>query len=341
MKNILNRMKWGFIGSLLLLITIGIFYQYNSLDAEKEIDKLPDYDYITEIKQLINEKKYGEAKILAQDVVNLKLPCAAEAKDLFETADKNSKKVWNRIYKTGKGFITGNPDHSIEEIGGSMISDLFMYGDIRDLTVQGYFKITGKETDSVIIALASVGLATELIDVADWAPAALKAIKKANCMTKNLADSIISMGKKLVKTRKADKATKAFFSNTKNLLDSAGFIRTKNMFKNVKHTDDLAILAKNAKVNPSLTHITAKHAGDQTVNVLKNSSPEFLRKVARKGRYAVRFMKTFHKHKKFIKLIPQKYIYILCGILLLCSFGSFCMAARKIKKNICILNILQ
>ena len=57
MKRILNRVKWGLVGIVFLLICIFIFYQYISLDAEKEIDDLPDYDYISEIEQLIAEKK--------------------------------------------------------------------------------------------------------------------------------------------------------------------------------------------------------------------------------------------------------------------------------------------
>lgn len=325
----MKRIKWGFFGVLFLIAAFAIFSQYCSQDVTKEIDALPDYDYISEIQQLIDEKKYGEAKILSQDVVNLKLPCSQDAEELFKIADKKSKKIWNRIYKAGKGFVTGNPDNSIEEIGGSIASDMIMYGDIRDLAVQGWFKVTNKETDPVIIALASIGLLTEFVDAADWAPAALKAIKKAGCMTKGVADSIISMGKKIVKTRKLDKSAKAFFGNSKVLLDSAGFIRTKNIFKHVKHTDELAVLAKNAKINPSLTHLAVKHSGDQAATVMKNSSPDFLRKVARKGRYAVRFMKSYHKHKKFISLLPAKYVYTLCAILLLCSLGAFYMTFRK------------
>ena len=41
--------------------------------------------------------------------------------------------------------------------------------------------------------------------------------------------------------------------------------------------------------------------------MLKDSTPEFLKKVARKGRLAVRFLKSYHKHRAVIeKTIWQK-----------------------------------
>ena len=276
-------------------------------DVPAEIDRLPDYDYVSEIKSLIKGKRYGEAIILCEDVQKQDLPCASEIAKLRSVAEKESKSVWNRIYKSGRAFITGNPDGSIEEIGGSVVSDMVMYGDIRDLAKQGWFKITRQETDPLIAALAAIGLATEFVDVADWAPAALKAMKKAGAISRKLADSLLTMCKKIIKNRKMDSAAKAFFGNTRKMLDSAGFIRTRNMFKNVDKIDDLAIVAKKTKANPALTHLVAKHSGEQTVEVLKGATPDFLKAVARKGRLAVRFLKSYHKHRAVIeKTIWQK-----------------------------------
>ena len=314
MKNV-KRIVRVVLGVLLIIAAIVVwnkyYAQYRNVEeaqaVQAEIDKLPDHDYVSEIKALIKEKRYGEAIILCEDVQKLELPCASEITKLHRVAEKESKSVWNRIYKSGRAFITGNPDGSIEEIGGSVVSDMVMYGDIRDLAKQGWFKITKQETDPLIAALAAIGLATEFVDVADWAPAALKAMKKAGAISRKLADSPLTMCKKIIKTRKIDGAAKAFFGNTRKMLDSAGFIRTKNMFKNVDKIDDLAIVAKKTKANPALTHLVAKHSGEQTVEVLKGATPGFLKAVARKGRLAVRFLKSYHKHRAVIeKTIWQK-----------------------------------
>ena len=322
----IKRLLINICGILLIVLAV-CAWQKHRIEIEKlqkeqdiraEIYKLPDHDYVSEIKSLIDEKRYGEAIVLCEDVQKLDLPCASEIDKLRSIAEKESKSVWTRIYKSGRAFITGNPDGSIEEIGGSVVSDMVMYGDVRDLVKQGWFKLTGKETDPLIATLAAIGLATEFVDVADWAPAALKAMKKAGAISRKLADSLLTMCKKIIKTRKMDGAAKAFFGNTRKMLDSAGFIRTKNMFKNVDKVDDLAIVAKKTKENPALTHLVAKHSGTQTVEVLKDSTPGFLKAVVRKGRPAIRLLKSYHKHravieKTFWQKLPEKLVNGVSG----------------------------
>lgn len=269
--------------------------------VEQELNALPDHNYIAEIRQLIREKHYGEAVILCEDVQKLGLPCAPEVAALKKQAEKESKKFWNRIRKAGRAFITGNPDGSIEEIGASVVSDMVIYGDVRDLVKQGWFKITGQETDPLLAALAAAGLVTEFVDVADWGPAILKAFRKIGAVSAKMADSLVAMFKNVAKTRKINKGTKAFFGNMKKMVDSAGLIRTKNMFKYADNAGDLALLAKKSADNSSLCHLVAKHSGTQTVEVLKGATPGFLKIVARKGRLAVRFMKVYHKHHAVIE----------------------------------------
>ena len=270
-------------------------------DVRAEINKLPDYDYVSEIKSLIKERRYGEAIILCEDVQKLELPCAPDVAALKKQAEKESKNFWNRCWKAGRAFITGNPDGSIEEIGGSVVSDMVIYGDVRDLVKQGWFKITNQETDPLLAALAAAGLVTEFVDVADWGPAVLKAFRKIGAVSAKMADYLVAMFKNVAKTRKINKGTKAFFANTKTMVDSAGLIRTKNMFKYADNAGDLALLAKKSADNSSLCHLVAKHSGTQTVEVLKGATPGFLKIVARKGRLALRLFKSYHKHHTVIE----------------------------------------
>ena len=275
-----------------------------------EIDKLPDHDYVSEIRSLIKEKRYAEAIVLCEDVQKLELPCATDVGVLKAEAERESKKFWNRILKSGRAFVTGNPDSSIEEIGAGIVSDMLMYGDIRDLVKQGWYKITGKETDPLLAALAAVGLVTEFVDIADWGPAVLKAFRKVGAVSAKMADSLVAMFKNVAKTRKIDKGTKAFWGNTKKMVDSAGLIRAKNMFKNADKIDDLALLAEKSTDNPSLCHLVVKHSGNQMVDVVKDAKPEYLKLVARKGRLVLRLFKSYHKHhavigKTFWQKLPK------------------------------------
>ncbi|MBQ9788799.1 MAG: hypothetical protein IJW31_04280 [Lentisphaeria bacterium] len=304
-KIILKQLKWGvWAGLFFILAFVVIYYRnYDPIEAVmQELKALPDYDYIRDVKNLMAEKKWGEAKVLCDNIINSNLPSAPEAEELRKQCEKESKKVWNRIYKGGRAFITGNPDNSIEELGGSMASDMLLYGDIRDLALQGYYKITKQETDVVIIALASCGIATEFIDFADWAPAALKAIRKVGAMSEKMADSILQMTKKITQTRKLDSSSKAFFSDTKKLLDKSGFIRTRDMFKVMDSPADAAKLVKHAEKSPELTHLIIQHYGKDGLKLLDGVAPHknskiIIRMFVLKKPVSLAFstVKTYHK----------------------------------------------
>ena len=127
------------------------------------------------------------------------------------------------------------------------------------------------------------------------------------------------------------------------MVDSAGFIRTKNMFKYADNADDLAVLAAKSKKNAAVAHLISKHAGDQTVEVLKTASPEFVNVVVRKGRLALRLFKSYHKYKNTIeKTFWQKmpkaligWFSLICGgiglVLLLSGILPLYFGIRKKK----------
>lgn len=331
-----KRIKNFIVGILICAFCVWLLMPLENgkkeIDWEK-IESLPDYDYIADIKNLMAEKKWGEAKILCEDIINAELPRQEEAKELFVICDKESKKLLRRIYKGAKAFVTGDPDYSIEEIGGSIASDLILYGDIRDLVKQGYFKITKQETDTVVIALAAFGIATEFIDIADWVPAGLKAIKKAGTMTKKMANSIIDMSKKTVKTRTLDNATKLFFKNTKKLFDKLGFIRTKNVFQALDDPADVAKILKHAENTPELTHLLVKNNPKDSLKILDEvatqpNSKKLLKKIVQKNIPKLklsRLIKTTYKHQDHIKYLLLKYFgkYFYIAVLVIIAFGVF------------------
>lgn len=329
MKNIFNVVILTATGCLFVAAA---FFVLRYGHADEKISRMPDYDYISEIKQLIDKKNYGEAKTLAEDVINLGLPCAQDAEVLKKQADEKLNSRWERIKNSLKVFVTGEPGALPEEIIASMASDMIIYGDIRDLIKQLWFKLTGKETDPVIATLATAGLITEFVDVADWVPAVLKGFRKTKCMTKPVADFIVTSSKKIAKTGKIDAASKAFFKDTKAMVSSAGFIRSKNIFKHINHVDDVALLSKNAVKNPHATHLLVKHYGDDAVDILKKH-PDKLSQIARKGKIAARLLKTSYKHRniipEYLSNFIRKHKYALTAILF--GSGMICLTISGIK----------
>ena len=339
----LKNLKGLLIGLALIALAVWLLFGGRATSDISVLDRLPDHDYISEINELIKQKRFGEAKTLCEDVIALQLPCAAQAEELKVQSKKESKKIFNRLYKVGKGFVSGNPDGSLEELGGSVVSDMLMYGDIRDLAQQGWYKVTGKETDPVIAGLAAVGLLTEFADVADWAPAALKAFRKIGAITDTLGKYILKITADIAKTRKLAPACKEFFGNLKTLLDKAGFIRSGSIVKYAQNADEIALLAKSTKNSPHATHLVARAADKRTCEVIEavnkhKDSPALMKKIAQKGAKSVRLItrggKILYKGHlaQILRQMLGGYFYLLCLVIASCGAFLICRSLKNIKK---------
>lgn len=290
-----------------------------STDPERLYRNMPDYDYISEIRTMIAGKQWNEAKVLCEDVINAELPSAPEAQKLLQHCCEQNASVPNRVCKVWNGFVTGTPDRSIEGISGSIVSDMLLYGDIRDLLVHGFCKITGREGDPVIIALSAAGIVTEFADVADWLPAFLKTVRKTNFMSPELAKEFSAMGRNIIKNKKIPAWIGKFFKDTGTLIRSCGTARAVSMFKVVRSPADLTLLVEIAKKSPALASLCVKHCGIRCYEpfeaAAKSSSGMLLLKnIARKGKFITRSGKIVYKHKFELlrPLLQRKVFFPLC-----------------------------
>jgi len=71
-------------------------------------------------------------------------------------ADENSTSHFASRFATG--LVTGNAD-DIGSLSGTVVGDLFVFGDIRDVVREGKHLAMGEETDHLILGLAAAGLA--------------------------------------------------------------------------------------------------------------------------------------------------------------------------------------
>lgn len=179
--NLYDICKYVLLGLLCILITVFLFSSLRAIPMERAMERflarMSDYNYVPDIKELKAEGKLSEALEMARFVIrHPDMPGQEQAKQLEEELERELTSLWGRAKRATKGFVVGG-GNSIEELGGGIASDMLVYGDIRDLVKQGYYRVTGKETDPVIVALAGLGLLTEFVDAADWAPAVLKAFR--------------------------------------------------------------------------------------------------------------------------------------------------------------------
>ena len=291
----------------IVMLAVALLMLPALLDAGKKTDvplspeMLPDYNYVRIVKQLLHQNRFREASELCSDIIVQELPGAEEAKALKKLCDQEISYAANRLRRGAKGFITGSTD-SVEEAGGAIISDIIIYGDIRDLAMQGWFKISGQETDPLIICLASVGLCTELVQWADWMPAVLKAMRKSGALTERFAGNLQKLASKAIKTGKMDQASTSLFSNLATLLRRNSFQRSNRILQYVETPKDLAIYLKVAEHSPSTPYLLIKSGGTDGAFVLRKfgdseSGIHFLSQAARKGPAGVAFLKNYTPYK--------------------------------------------
>ena len=267
---------------------------------EDEVEELPDYDWIAEIRELQAEGRLGEAEQLADwvldgsDITN-RTGVAAVRDEIHESRTA----FWNRVYRAGKGFVVGEGT-SIEELGGAVASDFLLWGDIRDLAKQGYYKIKGMETDPVVAGLAAVGVLTStasfwVFDPAEGAEVSadasfslLKTLRKTGHLSKKFCGVLVDGCKKSVKSKSLTTGMKEIVVGMKGLFDGAGAARAAAIMKHVDDVESLKAVSKMTKQAAEPTAILVRTHGAAGVDAIRELSKaedgaESLAKAARKG----------------------------------------------------------
>ena len=296
----IQQIKRTISGLICLLLGGGGLWFCATRSFEEEIEKLPDYDWLTEIRGLEADGRLGEAEQLADWVLDgSEITNRAEVVAIRNEVHDKRTAFWNRAYRAGKGFVIGEGT-SIEELGGAVVSDFLLWGDIRDLAKQGYYKVTGKETDPVIAGLAAVGVATSLASywVADPAEGAevsadasfsfLKTLKKTGHLSNKFCGVLVDGCRQSVKAKSLTKGMKEIVFGMKGLFDGAGAARAAAIMKHVDDVDSLKAVSKMAKQVAEPTAILVRKYGAAGVDAIRElakteNGAEALAKAARKG----------------------------------------------------------
>lgn len=256
---------------------------------EEVSEELPNYNYAPDIQTLRAEGRPREALDLARYVLrNPDLPGQEDAAKLEQELDHEVNGLMGRGLRLVRGAIVGSGD-SLEEMIGAVGTDFFVVGDIRDLVIQGGKWASDGSQDPVVIALAGVGVVTEIpaLKQFDLIPAVLKCFRKIGALTERFARYVIDICKSFAKTRKAEDIL-PLLSNTHKLCGTVGLARTSGLYRHIRQPDDLAALAKWADRSPDATCIAVRHGGDDAVDAIKRlpdtaESRQLLEKAAKKG----------------------------------------------------------
>ena len=290
------------LGGVGLWLSIATPGDGESLD--KQVEMIPDYDYLSEIRELEAEGRLGEAEHLADWVLSGSSITNRDVVAALRTEiNRKRTSLWNRSKRAVKGFVVGDGT-SIEELGGAVVSDFLLWGDIRDLAKQGYNKVTGKETDPVVAALAAIGVGTSLATfaaggataaeavaapatvgassaavpataaatsaaaVADASLSFMKILRKTGHLTKRFSRFLVDACKRTSKAKSLDKGLGEAFIGIKDLTQGVGAARAATIMKHVDDVDSLKIVSKVATQAAEPTMIVVRAHGVDGIKVL-------------------------------------------------------------------------
>ena len=365
------KLKGFLSGIICLLLGGGGLWFCATGDFESEIARLPNYDYLTEIRSLEQEGRLAEGEHLADWVLHgSNAVSQTEVQGLRDRIHKRRSSFWNRARRTITGFIKGDGT-SAEELGGAIVSDFFLWGDVRDLAKQGYYKIKGEETDPVVAGLAAVGIATSLASywVADPAEGAevsadasfslLKTLRKTGHLSKKFCGVIVDGCKQSAKAKSLTKGMKEIVVGMKGLFDGVGAARAAAIMRHVDDVNALKAVSKMAKRTAEPTVILVRMHGVEGVKAIgalaeMEDGARMLEKAARKGPNGLKTLLTYSKYgartaKAFRLGLPQKLmkaagrapVAIVSGILAIIGLWNlkvwriarFCGFSRKFVKS--------
>lgn len=131
-----------------------------SLHALQRVDPLP------KAQALVADEKFAEADawldfFMEFDYVRDNAQAVALHAHIKDKRD-------GLLYQAGKaitGFVKGESDETIGQVSG-VVSDFLVFGDVRDLGVQGWNYVTGEEVDEVLLVLSTAGVAATGAQVA-------------------------------------------------------------------------------------------------------------------------------------------------------------------------------
>jgi hypothetical protein len=185
----LYKFLWRFLlGAVCVLLALaGMEVWFSS--KTPAFEDVPDYDYLPEMRQLLEGGQFGDLLALGRFVEEHRdLPNAEEIIRIKTEVELDQARWVNRVRRFSEGFLLGEIS-SMESAAGTVLSDFLVIGDVRDLVRQGYHYARAEETDRLIVVLSSAGVAAS---AAAWIPepgttAAGAAAQPAISMAKGLA----------------------------------------------------------------------------------------------------------------------------------------------------------
>ncbi len=183
---------------------IGFYQQYQAVSnivideaktraelAAASVGLITEEYYNRRVAELIEAENIetAESYLLVGQEQGLSLAPAIQ--EQYDKAQTLLAKLARQSKRAGRGFLTGQGE-TVAHIGGSITSDFFLYGDLRDFGKESYHYVNGQDVDEFLFALSGIGLALTVgtyVTVGGAAPmkygvSMTKIAKKSGALTK-------------------------------------------------------------------------------------------------------------------------------------------------------------
>jgi len=191
-----------------------ISYQTVPPDINAALRAKVDRHYLEHhIADAIKTERFDDVKMYVDLAEMLDINLSSTMREQIQNENSRLKRYWRTLREFGSGFLTGKADSAVG-LGGSIASDMTLYGDLRDLKREGTKYHEGKPYDKFILELSLIGVglsASQLLSVGVSTPlkvgtSVIKAAKRSGTLTKPFTKLISKRLSKSIDT----KALKSF-----------------------------------------------------------------------------------------------------------------------------------
>ncbi len=253
-------------------------YNYKEPNIKELVYAKTKNNYLDlKIQNAIKEKKYDDAKIYLDLANEFNITLLPKTKELIAKEFTTTKKLLRGTKDFFNGFISGKAENGTQ-IAGAITSDFTIYGDLRDVTIEGKKYINNEPYDKLILGLSMAGLAlsaTAIVTLgssayAKTATSALKVAKREKILTKGFSKTLndaleksidfkaiksVKLGSikelknssKIIKNSVKLQHLKPILKDLKTIENSTSLTDTIHLLKYVDNSKDLTKVAKVSK----------------------------------------------------------------------------------------------
>jgi hypothetical protein len=182
----MRRLTRGTLSVLLVLLGLGAigFKAWLSHDGPY-LEALPVHAFCEEAEAALAADHVADALELAEAGACASVSERAQAR--WDSVSAVAARCWDGVW-TGRGEGDAG-------VGCAVASDLFVFGDVRDLARQGIHWSRGEETDAVLVALSTAGVVLTAAPTVGAGNALLKVARRSGTLTRGLAVSVTSLAR--------------------------------------------------------------------------------------------------------------------------------------------------